>query len=257
MSDASPQVHMRYFAVQGAAETLRHVMALGGIEWSEDEWPVDFSKYSTEGIRGAAPGFAKAQDAGELDANLSRGPVCIIDNQPALGQSKALERYLARRLGLMGSTEMEAAQIDAISEHVRDIKDKYQKAKGDPDQKAEYFAKTMPDFMQKIEKAVGLLPGSGPALVGKQLSLADVTLYVFLVDFFTDKKEAMASINNCPRLKASIAAIAAEPNIVKYREAAHDDRNLKQKLSPFRPAAHSLNRWNPQRRCSHSLSVQA
>ena len=89
---APPQVHMHYFNVQGAAETLRHVMALGGIAWSESDWPVDFSKFQTGGARAAAPGFAQAQDSGELDANLLRAPVCIIDGQPALGQSKAQER---------------------------------------------------------------------------------------------------------------------------------------------------------------------
>mmetsp|Transcript_1468 Transcript_1468/g.4146 ORF Transcript_1468/g.4146 Transcript_1468/m.4146 type:complete len:273 (+) Transcript_1468:34-852(+) len=217
LSSAPPKVHMNYFEVQGVVETLRHVMALGGIEWTEEKWPVDFSKFAKEGIRGAAPAFAKAQEDGTLDANLLRAPVCIIDGQPGLGQSKALERYMARRLGLMGSTEMEAAQIDAVTEHVRDIKDKYQKAKGDKETKAKFFATEMPEFMQKMEKAVKLLPGSGPALVGSGLSLADVSLYVFLVDFFTDKADAMASIDKCPRLKASVSAVAADPKITKYR----------------------------------------
>ena len=114
---------------------------------------------------------------------------------------------------------MEAAQIDAITEHVRDIKDKYNKAKGDKETKAKYFAETMPEMMGKVEKAVGLLGGSGPALIGSKLSLADLTIYCFLLDFFTDKGAAMASIDACPRLKASVNAVGANPNVVNYRAA--------------------------------------
>jgi len=36
-------------------------------------------------------------------------------------------RFLARQFGFMGSTPVEAARIDTICEHVRDIKDGYRK----------------------------------------------------------------------------------------------------------------------------------
>jgi len=41
-----------------------------------------------------------------------------------------------------------------------------------PEDKEKYFAETMPEFMGKLEKAIALNAGSGPALVGKTLSLA-------------------------------------------------------------------------------------
>ena len=41
----------------------------------------------------------------------------------AFGQSKSIERYLARRVGLYGANELEAAQIDSFGEHLRDLKD--------------------------------------------------------------------------------------------------------------------------------------
>ena len=34
------------------------------------------------------------------------------------GQSKTIERFVARRHGFMGDTELEAARIDMICEHV-------------------------------------------------------------------------------------------------------------------------------------------
>lgn len=198
-------------------------MALGGLEWTEDAWSIDFSKFGKAGpspalVKVASPGFAAASDSGELDANMKRAPVIIVDGKTEIGQSKTIERYLARRLGLLGSGEEEAAQIDAITEHVRDIKDKYQKAKTDPEEKAKYFAEVMPDFMQKMDAAIGKVGGKGAGpLIGSSLSLADVTLFVFLTDFFDDKDKAKASVAKCPRLLASLKATGEHPNIVKYR----------------------------------------
>jgi len=221
---SKPEVHLKYFNVQGAAEPIRYVMALGGLEWTETAWPVDFKKFSGPAslhkLDGPCPKFAEATASGELDVNLGRVPILVIDGKHELGQSKAIERYLARRLGLLGASEIEAAQIDGIGETVRDIKDKYQKSKTDKDTKAKFFAEEMPELMQKLEKAVvAQSPGAGPALIGKDLSYADLAVYVFVTDFFSDKAAAAASMEQCPRLLSSVKAIGEHPAIAKYRAA--------------------------------------
>lgn len=43
----------------------------------------------------------------------------------SIGQSKTIERFVARKFGLFGSTDIESAYIDMCMEHVRDIKLKY------------------------------------------------------------------------------------------------------------------------------------
>jgi len=222
---SAPKVDIKYFAVQGAAETFRYVMVLGGCEWTESGWPLDFKKFSGPASLklpdGPCPLFAAAVADGTLDCNLGRAPIVTIDGKETFGQSKTIERYLARRLGLMGSDEFAAAQIDAITEHVRDLKDKYNKAKGVDKEKKDasvkaFFTTEMPEFCAKIEKALPPSAG-GPALVGKSLSYADVTLYVFVVDYFSDKAAALAAISSCPRLKASVEAVGKHPRVVKYR----------------------------------------
>lgn len=40
-----------------------------------------------------------------------------------LAQSKAIERFLAKRFGFFGDNDLEGARIDMITEHIRDIKD--------------------------------------------------------------------------------------------------------------------------------------
>ena len=47
-----------------------------------------------------------------------------------IGQSKAIERYLARRFGLMGENAEDEAMIDCIAEHCRDVKDAAMHAQG-------------------------------------------------------------------------------------------------------------------------------
>ena len=97
-----PKVHLRYFSVDGVAETIRHVMALGGIEWTESAWAVDFKKIdfknTAQTLPIASPGFAAAKNAGELDANMGRAPVIVVDDKIEIGQSKTIEaRALSHR----------------------------------------------------------------------------------------------------------------------------------------------------------------
>ena len=59
-----------------------------------------------------------------------------VDGQ-MIGESKAIERFVARLGGLMGANEVEAAQIDAMAEHVRDINTAYQKIRAMKDEEKE------------------------------------------------------------------------------------------------------------------------
>ena len=47
-----------------------------------------------------------------------RAPVLVVDGKFEIGQSKSIERYLAKRLGMLGKNDVEGAQIDAIGEHL-------------------------------------------------------------------------------------------------------------------------------------------
>ena len=71
------------------------------------------------------------KEAGMFDANLKRLPVLEVQGE-MIGQSRAIERFVAKDLGLMGKGKIDEAKIDAICEHVRDLRDAYQKARGNP-----------------------------------------------------------------------------------------------------------------------------
>ena len=83
------------------------------------------------------------------------GPVlCVGDVK--IGQSKAIERYVARLCNMMGSNDIESAQIDCVTEHIRDIKDKYNKVKGTTDateketQLAKWFDTEFAEWLEKV-----------------------------------------------------------------------------------------------------------
>jgi len=165
------------------------------------------------------PEFDAAKASGELDASLGKVPYVEVDGVK-IGQSKAIERFLSAQFGLMGSSGVEAGQIDQLCETVRDFKDAYQKVRGmqDGDEKkaalAKWFAEDLPNHLKVAEKSIPA--GPGPFLVGSKVSYADLTWYQFLTapkGFFDDAEAAKAAYKDCPRISAAMAAVDAIPEL--------------------------------------------
>ena len=155
--------------------------------------------------------FKDAKSSGVLDANLGRVPVLVIDFQTEVGQSAAIERYVARSCELMGSGAVEGAQIEMWAEHVRELKDKYKVAKAGGT-KPQFFSETLPAEMAKLER----IAAGGDGLVGGKLTYADVSLFWLVHEFFDDKVAAAAAVQDCTKLSACISRVAEHPNVVAY-----------------------------------------
>ena len=97
-----------------------------------------------------------------------------------------------------------------LCEHIADIKKNYSDCKvGLKDEalneaKTKWVTEKMPEWMGKLEKC---LSGTGGYAVGNKMSLADIVIYSFVSEFLDDKDLAIASVANCPKLKASVAAV--------------------------------------------------
>jgi glutathione S-transferase len=133
-------------------------------------------------------------------------PILYIDGKPVLGQSKAIERFLAQRFGLYGANDVEGAQVDMIGEHVRDIKDAYGKAKAAGNADA-FLATDLPKWLQKLESCVKQTGTPGYA-VGNKLSLAGLQIYSLCVDFFDNKEAAAAATKTAPAVAAIVDNVA-------------------------------------------------
>lgn len=212
---------LTYFDIRGLAENSRLILAAAGQSYEDVRLsfsfgtPGDFSTIKR-------PEFDAMKAAGQLDSSLGKVPLLEVDGAK-IGQSKAIERFLAKELGMMGSNSVEAAQVDQLGETVRDIKDAYQKVRGLQDEEAKkagmdkWFAEDLPNWCALAEKS--LPPGPGPFLVGGKVSLADILFYTLLLApgcFFDNAEGAKAAFQNCPKLKAALEATDALPQLKEY-----------------------------------------
>jgi len=212
---------LTYFDIRGLAENARIILAAAKQEYEDCRLsfsfgtPGDFSTIKR-------PEFDEMKAKGQLDASMGKVPLLEV-NGVKIGQSKAIERFLASQLGMMGSSPTEAAQVDQLGETVRDIKDAYQKARGIQDEAEKktaidkWFAEDLPNYMSLAEKS--LPAGPGPFLVGGKLSLADILFYTLLLapgGFFDNTEGAKASFQSSPKIKAAMEAVDALPQLKEY-----------------------------------------
>jgi glutathione S-transferase len=177
-------------------------------------------------------------------------PVAEVEGT-TIGQSAALNYYFAAENGLLGTNTLEAAQIMAISEHLKEMNasfDTLVEWGEEPTEEAAnkwfdggatditgpsnsegYHTRYLTWWLGRIENALG---DKGYA-VGDKLSLADVLLYYWFCDYlrdhecppdfpkfrrepFCDKERTDAALAKHPKIKACCDAVAQLPNIQKW-----------------------------------------
>jgi len=170
----------------------------------------------------AKPEFEAAKAAGTYDANMGRLPILTVDGVE-IAQSKCVERYLAKKLGLAGDSDVQAAQGEMIAEHVQDIKTAYQKVRGVADAAEKeaatkkWFSEDLKEWLGKLEKVVAKTSGGKGCAVGSKISYADVVVYSFLAEFFDNLDGVKASSAGCPTLLAIQEAVGANDKIKAWQ----------------------------------------
>ena len=188
---------------------------------------------------------------GDLTANLGRMPV-ISTGDDIIGQSAAINFYISSENGLMGSSNLEAAQIISISEHLKELMTAFRALVPwgqEPSAEAldKWFDGGATDisgyavgadrsnrflswWMGRIEATLG----SEGFAVGNKLSLADVLIYETFAEYLKDeeagdlpkfRRESFCSkartdlaLSKYPKISASCEAVASNPNIKKWLE---------------------------------------
>jgi len=220
---AAPSLELKYFDIKGKAETARIIFALAGKEYKDTRFEI------TPGTM-KAPEFIAAKEAGDLDINLGRAPLLLVDGK-AIGQSAAIERYLAKQFGLMGSSDFEAAQIDCVAEHCRDVKDAqmrkgfsaFSRDKSEEEKleaRKEWFETDFPAMLEKMEKAVQITSEKDGYAVGEKDSYADVVIFSLLRDcgMDSDKEDTLKAAKACTLLMAIADRIADDSKVSKWVE---------------------------------------
>jgi len=204
-----PTYKFIYFDGRGAAEIVRLLFKASNTAF-EDE------RLSFDDWKGRKDNFT---------VSLNKMPILEVDGVQ-IPQSKAIERYVAKVVGMAGATPIEEAIVDSLCEHKRDVRDSYKKVddmpKG-PEKDAAYeawFTKDLGEWMAKIEKA--LPTNDGPFLMGPKVTLADLAWWQFLLDYldgggWAGEKEGVAKVlETVPRMKTALDAVGAMPEITAW-----------------------------------------
>ena len=219
-SSAALAYQLKYFDIRGAAETCRVIFALGDEDYTDVRYKIDQSFQSPE--------FNEAKECGDLKVNLNRAPVLVTPEGKTIGQSKAIERYLARRYGLMGSTPEEEGMIDCIAEHCRDVKDaarqkgfsKFSRNKTDEEKaeaRKEWFDNDMPTMLMKIEDALKETSEEEGYSFGSTTTYGDVAIWSLLRECLpADLEDTTKAAEKCVMLNAIADQIESNPAVSKW-----------------------------------------
>lgn len=229
-AESKPAYRLCYFDIRGLAETSRMLFHMSNTPFTDIRIGMTFESGKIADFSTVQrPDLQRMKETGELDSNLGRVPYLEVDGT-RFGQSKAIERYLAKQFGYYGANDLEAAIIDQLCESVADFRaafDAVQRTEGEAEKAAaleKFFAETLPGNMQLLEKSLPACE-AGPFLVGNKVSLADVVLYQFCAApgsfnfdniFLQKAAEAKASFQSCPRIKAAMEAVENIPELQVY-----------------------------------------
>jgi len=241
---ATGKIELKYWNGRGLMEVPRMLLALAS------KFPgagYDDLRFGTE-PKGSVLPYDSVKDS--LGANLGRMPILSVGGQ-SVGQSAAINVYLGLELGLMGSSNMEAAQIVAIAEHLSEMNKAFRGilpygTEPTEESDAKWFGAGATDccgpanmknkerfakwYVGRIEKVVG----GSPYAVGSEISLADVLIYNAFAEVLLDsevpklefpqyrrepfgnKAKTDLLLESAPKIKAIIANVAGHPNISKW-----------------------------------------
>jgi len=214
---------LSYFDIRGLAETARLIFAVAGVTYEDFRFPF---KAQPDGTFNTDEW--KAVKGNENLYTWDKLPVLEVTDggkHSVIAQSKAIERFLSKRFGLYGSSDLEAAVIDSVVEQVSDKKHAFYSAKGkdeavkaagatveaDKTNLAKYGSEEVGNFLKMFDRV--LTNAGGNFFSGGRLSLADISFFVAVshpmfpqghVDKFPKLAALMASVGNNERIAAWI-----------------------------------------------------
>lgn len=209
-----------YFDAKGLAETSRILFKIANVEFDDFRYPLEILDLSTFSM--IRDEFDADKKDGKLNLSMNKLPVLQVTNSnivTTLFQSKAIERYLASEFGLMGKSPFEKVMIDALCETVRDLKSDYQhfrKAENKEESSKKWFEEVLPEKLKLLEYILKDYKTDELYSVGTSLSLADVALYTFVLDFFDDKTEIKNATKHCPRLLHIVETVSKNTQVEEW-----------------------------------------
>ncbi|CAK9820848.1 Glutathione S-transferase [Anthophora plagiata] len=194
---------LRYFNVMGLGEPIRFLLSYGGVEFEDIR--LEHSSKEWADMKPTTP-------FGQLPTLEIHGKV--------YSQTLPICRYLAKQFNLLGKTDLDTLQIDAIANALHDFRrltisnyyretDPILKAK----KKVEVMTNVIPLYLGKLEE---LVKNNGGYLHGGQLSYADL-FFVAISDSLSTAYESDITKDK-PHLKSLKEKVLAIPSIKAWIE---------------------------------------
>jgi len=139
-----------------------------------------------------------------------------------LGESHAIERYIATVAKLRGKNDFEAAKIDQICEALVDVAAQHDKTQASDDDAANeklyaaWVKKELAHWNNVLEAVLKENNGGKGYFVGDDVSQADITLFRLYSEYV--KFDAKA-LSNAPLLADLLNRVGARPNIAAWVKA--------------------------------------
>ncbi|XP_038062072.1 S-crystallin SL11-like [Patiria miniata] len=184
-----PSYKLLYFDTRGRAEATRMLFAVANQEFED----VRITKEDWPKVKPTTP-------QGHI-------PVLVVDGKQ-LPQSAAIESFVAKELGLYGSNNWEAAQIDVVKETLKDLIDpmimpvmfELDKAKQAENAK-EYYENVAPPHLKNLQDLLEKNKDGIGYFVGDKVSLADVIFFVTM-EWFEKPPYSTKGLKSFPKLVA-------------------------------------------------------
>lgn len=200
---------------KGRAETTRLLLAAAEAEYTDVRF--DSTAFAGPSARGNSPlTFAEFKSTSPF----GQVPVLQVADDVRIGQSRAIERFVARRFGLFGATPLQSGQIDATAELLRDLQDAFERARA-----LQQLHRLALDELRSVGALLrDQLARSNGFLVGSSISYADLAFFYLFHDVVLP---AIASVTDDlvhadllaavpPALSAHVKKISRIPSIEHY-----------------------------------------
>ena len=195
-------IKLTYFPITGRVEACRLALYVGGINFEDER--ISFEQFKPRKESGEFP-------FGSL-------PVMTVDGEK-FAQSGALLRYCGRLSNLYPQDPMASLKVDQMVDLVEElfvaIYSDFSKAG-----REKVAAEVIPRYVSAAEEIYA--KSTGPFLLGEQMSIADLKLYVVVHGIQTGKFDHIPArcVEVFPNVNKCVDALGANKKIAEW-EAAH------------------------------------
>eukprot|EP00943_MAST-04B_sp_MAST-4B-sp1_P000877 g877.t1 len=213
----SEKVTLRYFDIRGLAEPIRLALSYLKIEYEE----VKYARCAPDCKNGLTD-WTEAKKVGTESGLFAFSQVpSLTYGDTSLVQSEAILRFLGRKHGIAGETEIEHQRIDLFVGGLKDMRSKYGKmvynknALTDPQIMSDYLD-VQRTWLPFFERLLVKSSGDGPYVAGSRVTFADFVAFDMIDSNMRIEADAFVDL---PLLRGLASKVSQMDGVAKYLQS--------------------------------------